>query len=179
LRIMPGVGVYVGRTEAEADDFLGELESLVSTVQGVQNLSAHLGMDLSGYDVDGPLPEIVGDNVGVSSRRFAVVEMARKENLTIRQTYLRVMRALGHVVMKGSPQQVADQMEDWYRSNACDGFNVHVPIQPGGLRRFVDLVIPELQRRGLFRKEYSGKTLREEMGLPVVPNRFFAKAAAE
>ena len=179
LRIMPGVGVYVGRTEAEADDFLAELESLVSTVQGVQNLSAQLGMDLSGYPVDGPLPEIVGDNVGVSSRRLAVVEMARKENLTIRQTYLRVMRALGHVVMKGSPQQVADQMEDWYRSNACDGFNVHVPIQPGGLRRFVDLVIPELQRRGLFRKEYSGKTLREEMGLPAVPNRFFAQAAAE
>jgi N-acetyl-S-(2-succino)cysteine monooxygenase len=180
LRILPGVGVYVGRTAAEADEFLEELESLVSPVQGVQNLSAHLGMDLSGYPIDGPLPEITGDNVGVSSRRFAVIEMARKENLTIRQTYLRVMRALGHVVMKGDGKQVADQMEDWFKSNACDGFNVHVPIQPGGLRRFVDLVIPELQRRGLFRKEYTAKTLREEMGLPVAANPYFpSKAAAE
>jgi hypothetical protein len=90
------------------------------------------------------------------------------------------MRALGHVVMKGDGKQVADQMEDWFKSNACDGFNVHVPIQPGGLRRFVDLVIPELQRRGLFRKEYTAKTLREEMGLPVAANPYFpSKAAAE
>ncbi len=175
LRILPGVGVgvYVGRTAEEADEFIEQLESRVSPVQGVQHLSAHLGMDLSGYPIDGPVPEITGDNLGVSSRRFAVAEMAKRENLTIRQTYLRVIRSLGHVVMKGSGKQVADQMEDWFTSNACDGFNVHVPIQPGGLNRFVDLVIPELQRRGLFRTEYSGKSLREEMGLPVATNPFF------
>ncbi len=179
LRIMPGVGIYVGRTAAEADEFIEELESKVSTVIGVQYLSASLGMDLSSYPVDGPVPEIIGDNIGTSSRRYAVIEMAKKENLSIRQTYLRTMRALGHIVMKGSPTQVADQMEDWYKSNCCDGFNVHVPLQPTGLRRFVDLVIPELQRRGLFRKEYSGGTLREMMGLPVATNPYFPPVMKE
>lgn len=178
LRIMPGCGVYVGRTEAEADELIEELESLVSPVLGVQHLSAHMGMDLSGFPIDGPLPPIEGDNVGVSSRRLALAEMAKRENLSIRQTYLRVIRSLGHVVMKGNPVQIADQMEDWYRSKCCDGFNVHVPLQPGGLERFVDLVVPELQRRGIFRKEYEGGTLREMMGLKRPVNPYFGQVAS-
>ena len=132
-------------------------------------------MDLSAYPIDGPLPEITGDNIGTSSRRYVIADMAKRENLTLRQVYQRVIRSLGHVVFKGDGKQVADQIEDWYKSKACDGFNIHVPLQPRGLKDFVDLVIPELQRRGVFRTEYMGRNLREMMEFPVLPNLNFAE----
>ena len=129
-------------------------------------------MDLSKYPIDSPVPEPT-EIVGGSSRRYVIYEMAKRENLTIRQTYERVIPTVGHVLMKGDGKQVADQMEDWYKSKACDGFNVHIPHQPGGLINFVDLVIPELQRRGVFRTEYSGTNLREMMGLKFPVNPYF------
>ena len=103
--------------------------------------------------------------------------MAKRDNLTIRQTYERVIPTVGHVLMKGNGKQVAEQMIDWYRSKACDGFNVHIPHQPSGLTNFVDFVIPELQHAGAFRKEYEGRNLRERMGLPVPSNPYFTEAA--
>src|SRR3546814_18821569 len=92
-------------------------------------------------------------------------EMSRRDGLSIRQLYQHVLPARGHVLIKGDPAQVADVMEEWYRDKACDGFNIVAPYLPGGLEGIVDLLVPELQRRGLFRTEYEGQTLLDSLGL--------------
>jgi N-acetyl-S-(2-succino)cysteine monooxygenase len=181
LRILPGAAAFVGRTAAEADELYEELQSLIAPELGVPYLSKLVEMDLTQYPIDGKLPDLSAEVPGIASFRKAIAEMAARDDLTIRQTYERVLPSMGHVVFKGDPKQVADQMEDWYTSKACDGFNITMPVMPRSLNDFVDLVIPELQRRGLFRKEYEGKTLREVMGLPVPVNPNFPeiKRAAE
>jgi len=176
LRILPGCTAFVGRTAAEADELFEELQALIPPSVGVPYLSKLVEMDLSPFPLDGPMPDLSGDTIAIASFRKAIAEMARRENLTIRQTYERILPSMGHIVFRGSPTQVADQMEEWYRGKACDGFNVGMPVMPRCLRNFVDLVIPELQRRGLFRKEYTGSTLRERMGLPLPQSRNFAPA---
>lgn len=181
LRVFPGAVVYTGATEAQAREKFDEMQALIAPNVGVRHLSHYVDMDLTGYDLDDPFPELTPDTAGGSSRRYAIAAVAHRETLTIRQTYERFLPSFGHVVMIGDGRQIADQMEDWYRSGVCDGFNVHVGFQPQGLDAFVDNVIPELQRRGLFKTAYRGATLRERMGLPVPENRFFpsVRAAAE
>jgi alkanesulfonate monooxygenase len=117
------------------------------------------------------LPDIPQSNASQSTFQY-VTEMARRENLTIRQIALRVAGARGKSVVRGSPQQIADVMEEWFVNEACDGFNIMPPYLSGALDDFVDLVIPELQRRGLFRTEYEGRTLRENLGLPRPESRY-------
>ena len=113
-------------------------------------------------------------------RQKVVIDMARSENLTIRQLYKRVATARGHRVGAAAPAtDIADALEDWYRGGAADGFNIMPQVLPAGLNEFVELVVPELQRRGLFRTEYEGRTLRENVGLPRPANRFVAGVAAE
>lgn len=176
LRIMPGAVVYVGRTSAEAEEKFQELQALISPTVGVLNLSHYVDMDLTGYPIDGPFPELTTDGAGGSSRRYAIAEVARREGLTIRQTYERFLPSFGHIVMKGDGREVADMIEDWYRDKACDGFNIHVGYQPDGLANFVDHVVPELQRRGIYKKDYGQGMLREMMGLRVPLNPFFGEA---
>lgn len=174
LRIIPGASIIVGRTAEEADEFYEELGSLISPALGIDYLSKAVSKDLSGYDLDAPFPELdPAELLGINSIRVEISRLARKNSMTIRQTYQHVIPSSGHVIFKGSPTQVADQMEDWYRTKACDGFLVDFPVAPRDLQNFVDLVVPELQRRGLFRTEYAGRTLRETMGLPAVTNQFF------
>jgi alkanesulfonate monooxygenase SsuD/methylene tetrahydromethanopterin reductase-like flavin-dependent oxidoreductase (luciferase family) len=132
-----------------------------------------LGVDASGFDLDGPLPEIPETNASKSGRQ-SLIDLARRENLTVGQL-ASIAGAYGGLEMVGTPATIADQMEAWLEGAGCDGFNVMFPYVPGGLDDFVDLVVPELQRRGLFRREYEGVTLRENLGLPRPPNRFFAK----
>ncbi len=178
LKILPGVSIYVGRTSAEAEEFYGELQSLISPVLGVHYLSKMLVQDLSKLPLDGPLPDdLPEETVGGSSLRRYILDMARRDKLTIRQTYERTLPALGGPVFKGTAAQVADEMEDWWRSKACDGFTLLQPVQPRGLREFVDLVVPELQRRGIFRKEYESSTLRGHLGLPEAPSVWNGQAA--
>ncbi|GAX45548.1 xenobiotic compound monooxygenase, DszA family, A subunit [Tolypothrix sp. NIES-4075] len=129
------------------------------------------GVDLSGYPLDGPLPELP-DTELAKSRLKLVTDLAQRENLTIRELYLAIAGARGHRTILGTPQQIADQLEDWFVNNGADGFNIMPPYLPGGLDEFVELVIPELQRRGLFRTEYEGRTLRENLGLPRPVNKF-------
>jgi alkanesulfonate monooxygenase len=175
LKIIPGAGVFVGRTAEEADALYDSVAELIPAHIGVHYLSKTLVTDLSGYDIDGPVPEIDPSPVlGINSIRQAVADMIKAENLTIRQAYQRIVLSVNHPIFKGNAKQVADQMEDWYTSGACDGFMVTPAIAPSGLEAFVDLVVPELQRRGLFRTEYRGSTLRENMGLPTPTNQFFA-----
>ena len=174
LRILPGISVFVGRTAAEADELFEELQALISPALGVHYLSKMLVHDLNGLPIDGPVPDVADEVIGGSSLRRYIVDMMRREKLTIRQTYERVLPSIGSPLFKGTARQVADQMQDWIADEACDGFTVLSPLAPRGLRDFVDLVVPELQRRGAFRTEYDGTTLRGHLGLPIPQNKHFS-----
>ena len=164
LKIMPGLMVYIGRTHDEAQEKFETLQDLIDPVTGMQFLSKRLDFDLTGYDPEGPLPEITVDNISPSRANW-FIDIARRENLTIRDLYRRVAGARGHLEIVGSVSEVADMMEEWVMENACDGFNIMPPLFPQSLGEFIELVIPELQRRGLFRTAYEGTTLRDHLGL--------------
>ena len=172
LKILPGALVIVGETAEEARKKKALLDSLVHPDSGLASLSIALGTDASKFDLDGPLPEIPESNASQSGRQ-RVVDLARRENLTVRQL-AQIAGGFGGLTMTGTPAMIADQMEEWLMADGCDGFNVMFPYVPGGLDDFVDGVVPELQRRGLFRRAYEGKTLRENLGLPRPENRFFS-----
>jgi alkanesulfonate monooxygenase SsuD/methylene tetrahydromethanopterin reductase-like flavin-dependent oxidoreductase (luciferase family) len=133
---------------------------------GVSLLSQRVGIDLRGYPLDGPLPELPENKV-ISSRAELISAMAKRDNLTIRQVYKRIAGGRGHYTMTGTAADVADQMEEWFTTGAADGFNVMCPHFPASLEDFVTLVVPELQRRKLYRMSYEGKTLRDNLGLPM------------
>ena len=177
LKIMPGLNAIVGRTSKEAHEKHRFLQSKIHPDVGLELISNQLdNMDLSEYDLDGPLPEIpdhVAALAGQTSMR-AIVRWSKEEGLTIRQIYERFAGARGQRTLIGSPIEIADDMEKWFRSYGVDGFLVHPPYLPGGLDDFVELVIPELQNRGLFREEYEGTTLRENMGLRRPKSRYAA-----
>ena len=167
LKILPGISPFVGRSQAEAQEKFEQLQSLIDPVLGVGLLSAFLGnVDLSAYPIDGPFPRDLPVTEGWQSRQELFNKLAERENLSIRQLYERVASARGHWTLVGTPETIADQLEHWFTTGAADGFNVLAPTLPHGLKDFADLVIPELQRRGLFRTEYTGHTLREHLGLP-------------
>ena len=127
--------------------------------------------DLSGYPLDGPLPELPQTQDGQRSRQQLLTDLAQGENLTIRQLYERIAGGRGHFTVVGTAQAVADQMQAWFEQEAADGFNFMAPSLPGGLDDFLSLVVPELQRRGLFRNAYRGTTLREHLGLDAAKSR--------
>ncbi|MFG1266430.1 LLM class flavin-dependent oxidoreductase [Xanthobacter sp. DSM 14520] len=166
VKVMPGVFPVIGRTEAEAQEKFEELQSLIHPAVGLQLLSTVMGVgDLSGYDVDGPLPDLPETN-GPKSRQQLVLDAARRDNLTIRQLYLSIAGARGHWQVAGTAEQIADQLEERFVKEGADGFNIMAPHLPGGLEDFIEQVVPLLRKRGLFRREYEGTTLRENLGLP-------------
>jgi alkanesulfonate monooxygenase len=122
------------------------------------------------------MPELQRGNSSHSTFDY-VTKLAREEKLTMRQIAQVVAGARAKLVMVGTPESIADRMEQWYVEEAADGFNIMPPYLPGGLNDFVELVIPELQRRGLFRTEYTGRTLREHLGLPRPPSRYAQRAS--
>src|SRR5215470_5529111 len=170
LKVLPGAFVVVGETAKEALEKRARLDSLVHYDSAIASLSIALGHDASGFDPDGPLPEIPESNASQSGRERAI-ELAQREHLTVRQLAQRIGGYSGSAFV-GTPAMIADQMEEWLFTEACDGFNVMFPYLPGGLDDFVDRVVPELQRRAIFRREYEGTTLRENLGLPRPKNRF-------
>jgi len=172
LKVLPGCFVVVGDTVAEAREKKARLDGLVHPDSGLATLSVLLGCDVSKFDLDGPLPELPQSNASQSAR-LKLTAMAEREDMTVRQLAQFVGGSFGVLEMAGTPRTIADQMEQWLCSDACDGFNIMFPYLPGGLDDFVARVIPELQGRGLFRREYEGVTLRENLGLPRPPNRFF------
>lgn len=180
LKVLPGAFIVVGDTVEEARAKKKHLDSLVHPDSGIATLSVRLGHDVSKFDLDGPLPDLPESNASKSGQQ-KLVEMARRENMTVRELAQYVGGAFGVLEMIGTPATIADQMEEWLTTEACDGFNVMFPYLPQGLDDVVDRVVPELQRRGLFRREYEGRTLRENLGLPRPANRFFdrERAAAE
>src|SRR5271169_4713209 len=171
LKVLPGAFVVVGDSVEEARAKRARLDSLVHYDSAIASLSIAPGNDASRFDPDGTLPEIPETNASKSGRDRAIA-LAKRENLTVRQLAQR-LGGYGGLAMVGTPSMIADQMEEWLVTEASDGFNIMFPFLPAGLDEFVDRVVPELQRRGLFRKEYEGATLRETLGLPRPANRFF------
>ncbi len=171
LKILPGAFVVVGDSVEEAREKRARLDSMVHYDSAIASLSVQLGTDASGFDPDGQLPPIPETNASKSGRQ-RLVDVAARDKLTVRQLAQRV-GGYGGLAFVGTPALIADQMEEWLTSFGCDGFNIMFPFLPAGLDDFVDKVVPELQKRGIFRSEYEGRTLRENLGLPRPKNRFF------
>jgi FMN-dependent oxidoreductase (nitrilotriacetate monooxygenase family) len=164
LLIMPGVMPFVAESADEAKRKLDRLQALVEPRQALRLLSTFLGVDATGLDLDQPLPDFPATE-GWLSRQKLFAELTRRENLTVRGLIDRVVPARGHKVMVGTAAQIADGLQEWFEGGAADGFNILPPTLPAGLDDFNALVIPELRRRGLFRQDYEGSTLRENLGL--------------
>ncbi|MQT13805.1 LLM class flavin-dependent oxidoreductase [Segnochrobactrum spirostomi] len=172
LKIMPGAFVVVGDSVEEAREKRARLDSLVHYDSAIASLSIALGHDVSKLDPDAPLPDLPQTNASHTGRERAI-ELARRENLTVRQLAQRLGGYSG-LAFVGTAQTIADEMEEWLVTEGSDGFNIMFPFLPEGLDDFVAKVVPELQRRGLFRTDYEGTTLRDHFGLPRPGNRFFA-----
>jgi FMN-dependent oxidoreductase (nitrilotriacetate monooxygenase family) len=167
--ILPGISPFIGSTEAEALALQAEFDELTQPEYSLHQLHRMIGVDLSSYDLDGPFPrEVVSTEGerGIGSRFQVVLDIVDREQPTIRQLLHRLAGARGHWVVAGTPEQIADHIEHWFRNGAADGFNVMPPWLTGGFDLFADHVVPLLRARGIFRHEYTGTTLRDHYGLP-------------
>lgn len=171
LKILPAAMIVIGDTVEESKAKRAKLDSLVHYDSAIASLSIALGHDASGFDPDAPLPEIPETNASKTGQAQAV-RLAREENLTVRQLAQRYGGYAG-LAFVGTPQTIADEMETWLGNAASDGFTIVFPHLPVGLDDVTQRLVPELQRRGLFRRDYEGSTLREHLGLPRPENRFF------
>ncbi|MFC7556871.1 LLM class flavin-dependent oxidoreductase [Pseudoroseomonas wenyumeiae] len=161
--VMPGMMPVIGRTMQEARHLFEQLQELIHPQLGLAALAGSFG-DLSAYDVDGPLPPMLADSNAVKSAHVRLAKFLDGKALTIRQLY-QFRAASGHHLIVGTPESIADEMQDWFEHRGCDGFNILPPFYPKPVRDVFHLLVPELQRRGLFHTEYAGNTLRENLGL--------------
>ncbi|MBF6171855.1 LLM class flavin-dependent oxidoreductase [Nocardia blacklockiae] len=178
LLVLPGLVPFIADTTAEAVALEQEFTDLISPDYALRQLSSQLGVDLTEYALDAPLPPLPPESAieGGKSRFTLVKELAERENLTVRQLIGKLGGGRGHRTFAGTPEQIADELQTWFEHGAADGFNIMPPYLPGGLTDFVDRVVPILQDRGLFRTEYTASTLRGHYGLDPVESRF-ARAA--
>lgn len=173
IKIMPGLAITIGKTESEAREKFEELQSLLSDEVALNILSMRMnGVDFTGLDLEKPFPEDFEISSAARSGGEVMVERSRRENLGIRELARRTAGSLAGLTLHGSAVQIADLMEEWFRNGACDGFNLQPSTFPGGIDDIATLLIPELQRRGLFRTEYEGRTLRENLGVPRPASRY-------
>ncbi len=169
IRVLPGISPFIGSTQAEADRLEAEIDDLIQPAASLEQLKRMIGVDLTGHDLDGPVPRHLIDINGArgeASRFKLVVDIVDREQPTIRQLIKRLAGARGHWVLAGTPEKIAGAIQTWFETGAADGFNVMPPWLTGGFDAFVDEVVPILRKRGLFRDEYTGSTLREHYGLP-------------
>ncbi len=171
VKIMPGVFPVVGRTRQEARDKFDSLQEWIDPAAAFNLLSQRIGHDVSKFPLDEPLPDLP-ESEQLQSRSKLLREMARRENLTLRQLLNIVAGARGHRILIGTAEDIADSLEEWFAGRAADGFNIMPPFFPGPFQEFVDLVVPVLQARGLFRHEYEGPTLRDQLGLARPKSRY-------
>lgn len=173
IKIMPGVSIFVAKTKKEAQEKYDLLNSLIHPDVGLGLLSGLAGnIDLNQFDLDAPFPKLEDEVINFSSRQQLMIEIVQKHNFSIRQFYEFVASARGHWTLIGTPEQIVDQLQFWFENEAADGFNVLPPSTPAGLNDFVEFIVPELQRRKLFRTEYEGQTLRENLGLKRPENQY-------
>ncbi|MBB5081620.1 LLM class flavin-dependent oxidoreductase [Nonomuraea endophytica] len=175
VKVLPGISPFIGSTEAEAKALQQEFNELTQPEYSLQQLRQFLGIDLDGHDLDGPVPREklpTHEQRGYGSRFGVVTDIIERENPTIRQLLHRLAGARGHWVTAGTPEQIADRIEQWFTGGAADGFNIMPPYLNGGFEVFADHVLPLLRSRGLFRSEYGGATLREHYGLPRPASRY-------
>jgi len=183
IKILPGLSPFIGDTEAAAKDLEREFNKLTVPAYGLKQIRGIADVDLSALDLDAPVPlDAFGQAGNVTdnqrSRKQVVAEIVAKERPTVRELLHRLAGARGHRVVAGTPEQIADTIEEWFTRGAADGFNVMPPYYPGGLTDFTEHVVPILQRRGLFRTEYTGTTLRDHLGLPRPENQFAVRQAS-
>jgi FMN-dependent oxidoreductase (nitrilotriacetate monooxygenase family) len=162
--ILPGVMPIIGDTDEQAKEQLARLQSWLTPTNALALVSSRIGHDISGYPLDGPVPDFPQTEGGQSFSR-ALLDMARREKMTLRDLYNVTAAARGHWVIYGTPKRIADTLEEWFTSGLADGFVIMPAYFPGAFDDFVDRVVPELQRRGLYRTEYAGTTLRSHLGL--------------
>ena len=167
LSVLPGVMPVIGDTMREARAKLAKLQSFVTMENALTLVSGRLGYDVTCYPLDGPVPDPPKSEGGQTFPRV-LFETARRDNMTLRDLYNMTAAARGHQVLCGTPVYIADTLEQWFTEGAADGFNILPPYFPAAFDEFVDLVVPELQRRGVFRRDYEGTTLRDHLGLPRV-----------
>jgi FMN-dependent oxidoreductase (nitrilotriacetate monooxygenase family) len=175
IKILPGISPFIASTQAEADRLQDEFNELIQPEYSLTQLRQMIGLDLSGFDLDGPFPRHLIDTDGargVASRFKLVIDIVDREQPTIRQLVQRLAGARGHWVIAGPPEKIADNIQAWFENGAADGFNVMPPWLPGGFDLFTEQVVPILCKRGLFRREYVGKTLRDHYGLARPANVF-------
>jgi len=165
LAVLPGVMCIVGDSDAEAREQLAKLQSWITPANALTLVTSRIGYDVSGHDLDAPVPPPPKSDGGRTFHRV-LYEMARREKMTLRDLYNLTAAARGHWVICGTPTGIADTLEEWFTTGAADGYNILPAHFPGAFADFVDRVVPELQRRGLFRLDYEGTTLRDHFGLP-------------
>ncbi|MGF6427244.1 MULTISPECIES: LLM class flavin-dependent oxidoreductase [Bradyrhizobium] len=171
--ILPGLATVIGSTEAEAKRRQDELWELVPIEYSLARLAGTLQVDPVILELDKPLPDPLPLPANANHTMFqGTVNLARRGNLTVRQLLRALGGGVGHRIIVGTPEQIANDIEAWFRAGAADGFNLMPDVLPTGLEIFVDSVVPILQRRGLFRTNYAGTTLREHFGLPRPISRF-------
>ncbi|CAL8900086.1 LLM class flavin-dependent oxidoreductase [Kocuria varians] len=160
--VMPGLVTYVGRTHEEALEKQAGVDRLLPVEQSLAQLSTFVQQDCSQWDLDAPVPELppLEEFTGPQGRYGTILRIIEAENPTVRQLLARLAAGGGHCTMVGTPESIADQIQEWFENEGADGFNLMPPVQPDSLQDVVDLVVPELQRRGLFRTEYTATTLR-------------------
>jgi FMN-dependent oxidoreductase (nitrilotriacetate monooxygenase family) len=169
IKILPGIVPVIGATQAEAQRREQQLDELIRPEYARNELAGVLGVDPADLALDAQLPaDLPGEDAveGAKSRYTLIVELARREQLTVRELIGRLGGGRGHLTVAGTPEHIADAIQTWFEAGAADGFNIMPPTLPGGLDDFVDHVVPILRRRGLFRTEYAGTTLRDHYGLP-------------
>jgi FMN-dependent oxidoreductase (nitrilotriacetate monooxygenase family) len=179
LLVLPGIVPYLGSTEAEATRFKQELDDLADPDRGLADLSIMLGLDLTDSAIDGPVPNLEGGSKR-DGRANVLREIGRRDGMTLRQLIRQTGGSRGHQILVGTPDKIADHCQAWFEAGAADGFTVAPPVVPYGLSLFAEYVVPILQERGLFRTEYTGRTLRAHLGLErptgVLPTRSGALA---
>ncbi|MFC6014545.1 LLM class flavin-dependent oxidoreductase [Nocardia lasii] len=177
VKILPGISPFIADTEAGALRLEREFNELTVPEYGIKQLESITGTSLRGYALDEPVPVEAFAGAGdvtdnARSRLQVVAGIVERERPTLRGLLHRLAGARGHRVFAGTPEQVADTIEEWFTQGAADGFNVMPPYYPGGLEVFAETVVPILQERGLFRTEYTGTTLRDHFGLTRPESRF-------
>jgi FMN-dependent oxidoreductase (nitrilotriacetate monooxygenase family) len=176
--ILPGLATVIGSTEAEAKRRQDELWELVPIEYSLARLAGTLQVDPAILELDKPLPDLPLPANANHTMFQGTVALARRGNLTVRQLLRALGGGVGHRIIVGTPEQIADDIEAWFKAGAADGFNLMPDVLPTGLEVFVDTVVPILQQRGLFRRDYAGTTLRDHLGLPRPVSRFARREVA-